>query len=76
MFPESLAGRPIEDALFVQLYTIETPVVELVKLTAVVEAPLHITWLATASTVAVGLTVMVKVIGVPVQVVEGVPALV
>ena len=38
------------------------------KVTAVVLAPLQSTWLATASTVGVGFTVMVKVIGVPVQV--------
>ncbi len=45
----------------------------LVKFTAVVGAPLHTTWLATGSTVAVGFTVYVKVAGVPAQVV---PALV
>ena len=38
-----------------------------------VGAPLHTTWLATGSTIAVGFTVYVKVAGVPAQVV---PALV
>ena len=45
------------------------PVAGLVKFTAVVGDPLHTTWLATAFTVAVGLTVIVKVLDKPVQVV-------
>lgn len=44
-----------------------------VKLTAAVADPTHNTWLATGLTVGVGLTVMVKVCDVPVQVM---PALV
>ena len=44
-----------------------------VKFTAVVEAPLHSVWLGGAATFAPGFTVMVKVTGVPVQVI---PALV
>ncbi len=44
--------------------------VGLLKVTAAVAAPLHNVWLATAFTVAVGFTVIVKVIGVPVQLVE------
>ena len=39
-----------------------------VKLTAAVADPTHNTWLATGLTVGVGLTVMVKVCEVPVQV--------
>ena len=45
------------------------PVVGLVKFTAAVAVLLHTTWLATGSTIAVGLTVMVKVVGVPTQLV-------
>ena len=44
------------------------PVVGLLNVTAVVDVLLHTTWLATALMVAVGFTVMVKVIGVPLQV--------
>src|SRR5882762_6827186 len=69
ILPAPLAARPIEGALFVQLYTIVPPVVGLLKVTAVVVAPLHNSWLATAVTVAVGLTVIVNVVGVPVHVV-------
>ena len=43
------------------------PVVGLLKLTAVADAPLQTVWLLIALTVAVGLTVMVKVVGVPIQ---------
>jgi hypothetical protein len=43
------------------------PVVALLKLIAAVDDPLHNTWLATAFTVAIGFTVMVNVIGAPVQ---------
>ena len=43
------------------------PVVGLVKLIAAVGEPLHTTWLATAFTTGVGLTMIVKVIGVPTQ---------
>jgi hypothetical protein len=39
-----------------------------VKATAVVAAPLQSTWLVTAATVGVGLTVIVKLIGLPVHV--------
>ena len=49
------------------------PVVVLLKLMAVVEDPLHTVWLATVFTVGIGLTVIVNVLPVPVQVV---PALV
>ena len=43
MLPVPLAARPIEGVLFVQLYTIISPVVGLVNVTAVVAEPLHIT---------------------------------
>ena len=43
------------------------PVVGLLKTIAAVDALLHNTWFATACTVAIGLTVIVKVIGAPVQ---------
>ena len=69
ILPVPLAPSPIEVVLFVQLYTIVPPVVGLLNVTAVVLSPLQITWLATAVTVAVGLTVIVNVIGVPTQVV-------
>ena len=69
ILPVPLAANPMLVVLFVQLYTIVPPVVGLLKVTAVVDAPLHTTWLATAVTVAVGLTVMVNVIGVPTQLV-------
>lgn len=39
------------------------------KVTAVVDPPAHTVWLATVFTVGVGLTVIVNVTGVPVQVV-------
>ena len=43
------------------------PVVGLLNTTAAVDEPLHNTWLATAFTVAIGFTVMVKFIAVPIQ---------
>ena len=43
------------------------PVVGLLKTMAAVDEPLHNTWLATGFTVAIGFTVMVNVIGAPVQ---------
>jgi hypothetical protein len=70
IFPVPLAARPIAVLLFVQLYTIVPPVVGLLKATAAVEPPLQTTWLGTAFTVAAGLTVIVNVLGVPVQVTD------
>jgi hypothetical protein len=67
MSPFPLANNPIEGVLFVQLYTIVPPVAVDPKDTAVVASPLHSTWLDTAFTVAVGLTVIVKLVGGPVQ---------
>ena len=43
------------------------PVAGLLKVIALVDEPLHNTWLATVFTVAIGFTVMVKLIGTPVQ---------
>lgn len=69
ILPEPAAARPMDGALFVQLNTVPGGAVTVpVKFTAVVGAPLHTTWLATAFTVGIGLTVTVAVIGVPVQV--------
>ena len=68
ILPLPLAARPMEGVLFVQLYTIVPPVVGLLNVTAVVGELLHTTWLATAVTVAVGLTVIVNVEGVPTHV--------
>ena len=69
ILPVPLAARPMEVVLFVQLYTVPGGLVTApVKVTAVVGAPLHTTWLATAFTVGIGLTTTVAVIGVPVQV--------
>ena len=65
MLPVPLAARPIAVLLLVQLYTV--PVTAPLKVTAVVLAPLHTTSLDTAFTVGVGLTVIVKVRGVPEQ---------
>jgi hypothetical protein len=66
-FPTPLAAKPIDGVLFVQLYTIVPPVAVLAKVTAVVAVALQSTLLATAVTVAVGFTVMVKMEAVPVQ---------
>jgi hypothetical protein len=63
--PIPFAARPIDGALFVQLYMIVPPVAGLLNATDAVDDPLHNTWLATAFTVAIGLTVMVNVIGKP-----------
>ena len=43
------------------------PLFGLVNVIAVEAAPLHNTWFATALIVAVGLTVIVKLVGVPTQ---------
>jgi hypothetical protein len=70
IFPVPLAAKPIEGVLFAQLNTILLPapmVLGLVNVMAAVEAVLHNTWLATAFTIAVGFTVMVKVLATPTQ---------
>lgn len=65
MFPVPLAASPIPGVLFVQLNIV--PDTAPVKLIAEVEAPLHTIWLPGFVTEAVGLTIIVKIIGVPVQ---------
>jgi hypothetical protein len=63
IFPIPLAASPIEGSLFVQVNVV--PATGLVKVIAVVVAPLQYTSLATGSTVVLGFTVIVKVTGVP-----------
>ena len=65
-----VAANPIEGWLLVHWKDKEPvgpPVVGLVKLITAVGEPLHNTWLATGFTIGIGFTVIVKVIGVPVQ---------
>ena len=66
ILPVPAAARPMLVLLFVQLYTV--PVVAPVKITAVVGVLLHTVWFAGWFTVGIGFTVIVNVIGVPVQV--------
>jgi hypothetical protein len=65
IFPVPLAATPIPEALFVHAKVV--PATGLVKAIAATLSPLHLTASATATTVDVGLTVILKVIGVPVQ---------
>ena len=65
ILPVPAAARPMPGWLLVQLNTV--PATVPVKVTAVVADPLQRTWLATAFTVGVGFTVIVKLIGVPLQ---------
>jgi hypothetical protein len=70
IFPVPLAAKPIDGVLFAQLNTILLPapmVLGLVNVMAAVEAVLHNTWLATAFTMAVGFTVIVNVLAIPIQ---------
>ena len=71
ILPVPLAPRPMAVLLLVQLKVTDpvAPVVGLVKLTGAVDAPLHTVWLVTGLTIGLGLTVIVNVIGVPLQVV-------
>ena len=62
-----LAPNPMDGLLFIQLYTV--PATGPVMVTAVVVCPAHTVWLAIVFTAGVGLTVMVNVVAVPVQVV-------
>ena len=61
-----LAPKPIDVLLLVQLYTVAAtgPVI----VTAAVACPAHTVWFAIVFTAGVGFTVMVNVMGVPVQV--------
>jgi hypothetical protein len=67
ILPTPSGARPMLAPVCTQLYTIVPPVVGLLKLTAAVAVLLHTTWLVIGFTNGVGLTVMVKVIGVPGQ---------
>ena len=71
MLPDPLAPKPTAVLLFDQLYVV--PATAPLKLTILLVAPVQSAWFDGAFTVGVGFTVMVKVIGVPLQVV---PALV
>jgi hypothetical protein len=65
ILPVPEAASPIAVLLLVQLKVV--PATAPVKLTAAVADPLHNNWLATAFTVGVGFTVMVKLLVAPVQ---------
>jgi hypothetical protein len=69
MLPVPEAARPIAVLLLVQLYVVVPAVAVVAKLTALLLAVLQITWLLIALTTPTGLTVIVKVLGVPAQVV-------
>ena len=68
ILPKPAEVNPMVVLLLVQLYVTVPPVLGLVKLTAAVKAPLHTVWFAGVFTTAVGLTVIVNVVGVPLQV--------
>ena len=61
MFPEPLAARPIDGVLLLHEYVVVPPVRLVVKFTATVATPLHLTWSAGSLTWPDGLTVMVNV---------------
>jgi len=63
--PLGTRPTPIDGLSIVQLKI--TPATGLVGVTAAVADPLHTVWFAIAFTVAVGFTVIVKLIGTPVQ---------
>lgn len=65
IFPSAPAPRPMLVLLLVQLYSV--PGTDPIKITGAVGEPWHNTWLAGWLTVGVGLTVIVKVPGVPEQ---------
>jgi hypothetical protein len=70
ILPAPLAANPIEGVLLDQLNTTllpPFPPLGLVNVIGVVEAPLHKTCAGTGFAVAVGFTVMVKVLAVPTQ---------
>ena len=67
ILPVPVAARPMLGVLLVHAYVTVPPVFGVVNVTAAVVAPLHKVWFATAFTTPVGLTVYVKVVGVPVQ---------
>lgn len=65
ILPWPLAARPMLGVLLVQLKIVPATVPE--NVIAAVAAPLHNVWLVTALTFALGFTVIVNVIGAPVQ---------
>ena len=71
ILPVPLAASPMAVLLLVQVKLTDPvgPVVGLVKLTGAVSEPLHTVWFVTGLTIGVGLTVIVNVTGVPLQVV-------
>ncbi len=69
--PDPLAGKPIDERLFVQLYTVLFTGPE--KIVALVVDPLHTVWSAGCVTDGVGFTVIMKYLIIPSQpFVEGV----
>ena len=69
ILPVPLAANPMDGALLVHANVSAPvgPVLGLVKLITAVGDPLHNTWLATGLTTGLGFTVIVNVMGVPVQ---------
>ena len=63
IFPEPVAAKPIDASLLIQSYVVATPL----KLITVVFAPLQTSWFAGATTLGVGLTVMLNVFEGPGQ---------
>jgi hypothetical protein len=68
--PVPLAASPMAGVLFVQAYVVAPRVLVVVKLTAVEDVPLHMTWLSGGFTCPPGFTVMVKLVVGPGQDVE------
>lgn len=66
MLPVPLPANPIAELLLVQLKTV--PLTAPLKLTGPVALPAQAVWFEIAATVGRGLTLIVKVVGVPVQV--------
>ena len=60
IFPVPLAARPMLVVVLLQLYVVVPPVLVVLKVTKLVEAPLQITWSAGSLTWPEGFTVMVK----------------
>ncbi len=67
ILPVPIEARPIDGFVFDHANAV--PDTGLLNTMVEVEPPLHTTWLATAFTDGVGLTVMVKTTGTPVQVI-------
>lgn len=70
ILPVPLAGMPMAGLLFVHDIIFIPPVVDTVKFTGGMAAPLQTTWSDTGVIVGVGLTVILNVVGVPVQVID------